>query len=79
MSRAKPSAYDPNPLPQGERERAAADANSGFNFQNANFRYNFATSRHNAPELCMNLSPPFEGVGNAGCPLHPRSRVHLYW
>src|ERR1700738_3079989 len=20
---------------------------------------------------------PFEGVGNAGCPLHPRSRVHL--
>src|SRR5882724_8990108 len=24
----------------------------------------------------MNL-PPKEGVGNAGCPLHPRSRVHL--
>src|SRR5260370_41063007 len=20
---------------------------------------------------------PFEGVGNAGCPLHPRSRVHF--
>ena len=24
----------------------------------------------------MNLSPK-EGVGNAGCPLHPRPRVHL--
>ncbi len=24
----------------------------------------------------MNL-PPKEGVGNAGCPLHPRPRVHL--
>ncbi len=22
---------------------------------------------------------PLEGVGNAGCPLHPRPRVHLYW
>jgi hypothetical protein len=22
---------------------------------------------------------PNEGVGNAGCPLHPRPRVHLYW
>src|SRR5712671_276199 len=22
-------------------------------------------------------SAPMEGVGNAGCPLHPRSRVHL--
>src|SRR6266576_2652583 len=29
-----------------------------------------------APESCKNL-PPKEGVGNAGCPLHPRSRVHL--
>src|SRR5260370_6281978 len=28
------------------------------------------------PRLCMNL-PPKEGVGNAGCPLHPRSRVHF--
>ena len=24
----------------------------------------------------MNL-PPKEGVGNAGCPMHPRPRVHL--
>jgi hypothetical protein len=25
----------------------------------------------------MNLPPFFEGVGNAGCPLHPRPRVHF--
>ena len=28
------------------------------------------------PRRCLAL-PPKEGVGNAGCPLHPRSRVHL--
>ena len=28
------------------------------------------------PRRCFYL-PPKEGVGNAGCPLHPRSRVHL--
>src|SRR5258705_11930941 len=33
-------------------------------------------SRRNAPEPLMNL-PPKEGVGNAGCPLHPRPRVHF--
>src|ERR1700681_3520226 len=26
---------------------------------------------------CAFISRPLEGVGNAGCPLHPRSRVHL--
>jgi hypothetical protein len=26
---------------------------------------------------CAFISRPFEGVGNAGCPLHPRPRVHL--
>src|SRR3981189_2236531 len=31
-------------------------------------------SPRNAPEVLMNL-PPLEGVGNAGCPLHPRPRV----
>src|SRR5258707_15619827 len=36
----------------------------------------FATSPRNAPDALMNL-PPKEGVGNAGCPLHPRPRVHL--
>ena len=33
-------------------------------------------SRREAPEALMNL-PPKEGVGNAGCPLHPQPRVHF--
>src|SRR5882757_9868320 len=28
------------------------------------------------PRRCLAL-PPKEGVGNAGCPMHPRPRVHL--
>ena len=36
----------------------------------------FATPPRHAPEALMNL-PPKEGMGNAGCPLHPRPRVHL--
>src|SRR5229473_5343632 len=40
-------------------------------------KHHVAISRRNAPELCIYLSPPMEGVGNAGCPLHPRSRVHF--
>src|SRR5882757_5989981 len=39
-------------------------------------RHAFATSPRHAPEPLMNL-PPKEGVGNAGCPMHPRPRVHL--
>jgi hypothetical protein len=39
-------------------------------------RRNFATSPRNAPEPLMNR-PPKEGVGNAGCPLHPQPRVHF--
>src|SRR5882672_8347093 len=39
-------------------------------------KHTFATSPRHAPEALMNL-PPKEGVGNAGCPLHPRPRVHL--
>jgi hypothetical protein len=34
------------------------------------------TSPRDAPEALLNR-PPIEGVGNAGCPLHPRPRVHL--
>jgi hypothetical protein len=49
-----------------------------FKFQTANSKYTSATSQRNAPESCMNLSPKkTEGVGNAGCPLHPQPRV--YW
>src|SRR6185369_9791552 len=33
-------------------------------------------SRRTAPEVCSNFPPPkSEGAGNAGCTLHPRSRV----
>jgi hypothetical protein len=34
-----------------------------------------ALSRREAPEVCVSLSPRQEGAGNAGCALHPRSRV----
>jgi hypothetical protein len=47
-----------------------------FNFQTANSRRAFAASPRNAPEPLMNLSPK-EGVGNAGCPLHPQARVRF--
>jgi hypothetical protein len=39
-------------------------------------KHTFATSRRDAPEALMNLSPK-EGVGNAGCPLHPQPRVRF--
>ena len=39
-------------------------------------KHTFATSRRDASESLMNL-PPKEGVGNAGCPLHPQPRVHF--
>ena len=53
-------------LSQGRRKRIRL----------SNSRYDFASSRREAPEVCIYL-PPKEGVGNAGCPLHPRPRVHL--
>jgi hypothetical protein len=37
----------------------------------------FVIPRRNASEPLMKCFAPFEGVGNAGCPLHPRSRVHV--
>ena len=48
---------------------AFAGANDGVNTR-------FAFSRRDAPEFCINL-PPKEGVGNAGCPLHPQPRVQI--
>ena len=40
-------------------------------------RHNFAFSRRDAPELCVDCHPlkEQEGAGKAGCALHPRSRV----
>src|SRR5712664_3639560 len=43
---------------------------------NRNSKHTFAPSPRHAPEPLMNLSPK-EGVGNAGCPLHPQPRVHF--
>jgi hypothetical protein len=36
--------------------------------------YDFVISRRDAPELCTKKSAQ-EGVGNAGCPVHPQPRV----
>src|ERR1700681_4185084 len=46
------------------------------------FRFNFQTADKRPhsrgtilPEVCISLSLKHEGAGNAGCALHPRSRV----
>jgi hypothetical protein len=57
---------DSGPAPRG------ASRNDG--------RYDFTTSRHDAPELCRNVRPKIqcaarpsiEGAGNAGCRWHPQ-------
>jgi hypothetical protein len=41
----------------------------------SNSRHTSAFSRREAPEACVSLSLQREGAGNAGCTLHPRSRV----
>ena len=42
------------------------------------FKYDFAISRRDAPEILHEHCPSRkEGAGNAGCTLHPRSRVQL--
>ena len=38
-------------------------------------RRGFAFPRHIAPESCKGSPSKMEGAGNAGCALHPRSRV----
>jgi len=38
--------------------------------------YDFALTTRSARVMHLS-SAPIEGVGNAGCPLHPRSRVQL--
>jgi hypothetical protein len=37
--------------------------------------HGFVFSRHDLPEVCISAVPQKEGAGNAGCALHPRSRV----
>src|ERR1700733_7803491 len=41
----------------------------------SNSRYRFAFSRQGLPEVLRFVVPQNEGGGNAGCALHPRSRV----
>ena len=41
----------------------------------SNSRYTSAFSRQDLPEVCLSFLPQNEGAGNAGCALHPRSRV----
>jgi hypothetical protein len=41
----------------------------------ANSKHAFAFSRHDLPEVFHFVVPLEEGAGNAGCALHPRSRV----
>src|SRR6266566_5609434 len=40
-------------------------------------KHTFATSRREAPEALHEILRPIEGVGNAGCPLHPQPRVRF--
>src|SRR6266567_9640944 len=40
-------------------------------------KHTFATSRREASEALHEISRPIEGVGNAGCPLHPQPRVRF--
>jgi hypothetical protein len=50
-------------------------SNSNFEEPNTCAR---SIPRRGTPGLCMKfVSPETEGVGNAGCPWHPRPRVHL--
>ena len=44
------------------------------NFRTANIKHTFAFPRRMAPGFCKN-DPPKEGVGNAGCPVHPQPRA----
>ena len=51
-----------------------------INFSNSRIvgRRNSAISRRDASESCKNRSPrKTEGVGNAGCPMHPQPRVRM--
>jgi hypothetical protein len=68
-----------NSPPQGGREpteRVATATLDSIVKQQPSFADTTSSSRRQAPEALMNL-PPKEGVGNAGCPPHPRPRVRL--
>jgi hypothetical protein len=62
----------------GTRSGSASHTHTHFKISNSqnNLKRAFAPSRREAPEALLYL-PPKKGVGNAGCPLHPRPRVHV--
>src|SRR5712672_3982262 len=51
-------------------------ARHGDQFQTRVSRHTFAPRGAMRPS-CAFIFRPLEGVGNAGCPLHPRPRVHF--
>ena len=64
--------YGSGPAPSGASPMCTCTSGN----DDVSFADTTSSSRREAPEALMNL-PPKEGVGNAGCPLHPRPRVHL--
>ena len=57
------------------RRFASRNDVDGISIRMSNSGYTSAFSRREAPEVCVSLSLKQEGAGNAGCALHPRSRV----
>jgi len=55
--------------------RAASGAGSSLSLLAMTSRYAPAFPRHGSHPSCPCILRPKEGVGNAGCPLHPRPRV----
>jgi hypothetical protein len=55
----------------------APEHRGGSSIRMSNSRYAFAFSQRAAPEVCVWSSLKNEGAGNAGCALHPRSRVQI--
>jgi hypothetical protein len=68
--------YPPRRMGPGSRSLRSLVRDDGDG-SHCDTEYDSAFSRLEKPEVCMNLSlpPKSEGAGNAGCLLHPRSRV----
>jgi hypothetical protein len=64
------------PYCQAQEHHVAARSAARRNFD-SNFKQqvHVGISRRDAPEVCVSWSLKQEGAGNAGCALHPRSRV----
>jgi hypothetical protein len=50
-------------------------AEGGEKKTNSNLKQRSAFSRRDPPEFCYQLPARKEGVGNAGCSMHPQPRV----